>query len=165
MRTQSDAHLFYDFKTAKSAFDKNEKPANIVRKRPAEPTNRVMKQPSPVNQIVKQPEPKKVVKKEISNLSSNPKYQSNMFIQNSRKANDVEVRESTDPCLLSVAERRRLFEKKLRGEDIEVPTPAVTVPVSRAPEKEICIKTPEPDQQDEFDTDNDYSTCESDGKF
>lgn len=124
----------------------------------------VTKHPEPVNKIVKQPEPKKIEKKEISNLSSNPKYQSNMFIQNSRKANDVEDSQSTDPCLLSVAERRKLFEKKLRGENIEVPSPSVPAPVLHAPTKRFDVKSPEPAQQDDCDTD-DYSTCESEGKL
>lgn len=163
MRTQSDAHLFYDFKTAKSAFNNNERSVNEIPKRKVDPTNHVTKHPEPVSKIVKKPEPKKIEKKEISNLSSNPKYQSNMFIQNSRKANDVESTESTDPSLLSVAERRKLFEKKLRGENIEVPASTVPAPVSHTPKKRIETKSHEPAQQDDCDSD-DYSTCESEGQ-
>lgn len=131
-------------------------------KRKVEPSN-VTKHPEPVSKMVKQTEPKKNEKKEISNLSSNPKYQSNMFIQNSRKANDVEDSQSTDPCLLSVAERRKLFEKRLRGENVEVPTPPAPAPVLHSPIKRFDVKSPEPAQEDDCDTDE-YSTCESEGK-
>ncbi len=161
MRTVSDAHLFYDFKSAKNNFDKENK---VLSPRPVQKTK---KKPAVSSPAPKRPlEPAaKTEKKEISNLYSNSKYQSNVFIQNSRKVNEEEENADPDPCLLSVAERRKLFEKRLAAaEPVEAP---ISAPVTVFEKKK---KTPVESVQstrdyEYFDSGNEYSTCESEGIF
>ncbi|XKL65877.1 hypothetical protein PGB90_009297 [Kerria lacca] len=139
IRTVSDAHLFYDFKTGKKITDKE----NINDKMIPEPVKK---------------------KNEISNLYSNSKYQSNVFIQNSIKMKEVENQSniSTDPCFRSVAERRKLFEKKLVDATAEA-----TVSNYVCPENNKIIDTTnkhvEITSENVHDSGNEYSTCESDG--
>lgn len=110
--------------------------------------------------------------KEVTNLYSNLKYQTNVFIQNSRKIE--EESNSPDPCLLSVAERRKLFEKRLVGGDNN-PTERV---LSNPSPPKIQKREPSPLSTVNEDcelsknedcelskTENEYSTYESDSKL
>lgn len=69
---------------------------------------------------------------------------------------------STDPCFLSVAERRKLFEKKLVDATAEA-----TVSNYVCPENNKIIDTTnkhvEITSENVHDSGNEYSTCESDG--
>lgn len=153
-----DARLLYNFDRGTCNSDKENIDVNPI--------------PKPKRRFeVALEEPEKRERKEISNLFANSKYQNNIFIQNSRKE---EVSNSEpDPSLLSVAERRKLFERRMRGEidekTIELP-PAISVSDDKVvSERKNSASTDfhseENDDLEEFNSGNEYSTCESDGKF
>lgn len=113
--------------------------------------------PKPKRQFDGFRKPEKPEKKEIANLYSSSKYQSNVFIQNSRK---IEEESSLDPCLLSVAERRKLFEKRLAGAEtpaeqaISTPSPPKIKKRSESPKPVLTV-------DENCKSENEYSTCGS----
>lgn len=120
--------------------------------------------PKPKRQFDAIRRPEKSEKKEVTNLYSNLKYQTNVFIQNSRKIE--EKSNSPDPCLLSVAERRKLFEKRLVSGDNNPTEHVLSNPSPPKIQKREPIPMPTVNEDCELSkTENEYSTYESDSEL
>lgn len=170
--------MVYDFNAARNAFNKQSgaSPSNRTPKHEkVEPAKKIeckfnkpvpsktVDSPRKIDSNSSQPEstikkelnpPKRANDNGISKLHSNAKYQSNVFVQHAKKANENEDSDSADPCLMSVADRRRLFEKRMFSRDDDAPTTPTVTNVQHVPKSRD-----EPPESDS--SGNEYSTCES----